>query len=142
MTIHGSAEARQLARRLLERETTGVTEEAALGAAMQHAYGRMSDQLRRCVGEDGFTALLARALSRTQSEWPVLKQLKRVDARRVHLDVASGVDAHGVKVVDEALESLFAAIVDILGDLIGADMVGNLLGDDRPGHTRDNGRSP
>jgi hypothetical protein len=37
------------------------------------------------------------------------------------------VDGHGVATVRAALEALFAALVDILSDLIGTDMVRNLL---------------
>jgi hypothetical protein len=143
MTILGSPESRQMARHLLERELDGVTDEAAVGAAMQRAYGRVSENLSRSVGEDGYAALLARALTRAQPEQPVWNHIRRVDAGRIHLDVAAGVSGNGAKAVDQALESLFAALVDILSDLIGADMVRNLLDLDEPRpRTQDNGRRP
>jgi len=56
------------------------------------------------------------------------------------LDVVAGVRGHGANAVDQALEELFVAIVDILSDLIGADMVRNLLTHDEPRRTQDNGR--
>jgi hypothetical protein len=140
MTIQGSVESRRMARHLLEREIAGLTEEAAVGAAMQRAYGRMSESLSRSVGEDGYTALLTRALTRVQPEQPVWKHIRRADAGRIRLDVVAGVRGHGAPVVDQALEALFVAIVDILSDLIGADMVRNLLTHDEPQRTRDNGR--
>jgi hypothetical protein len=140
MTIQGSAESRQIARHVLERETAGAIEESAVGAAMQRAYGQVSESLTRSVGEEGYTALLARALSRSQPEHPLLKHLCQVDGRRIHLDVRAVVGGHGAQAVGEALEALLAAIVDILGGLIGADMVRNLLDHDEPRHPSDNGR--
>jgi hypothetical protein len=140
MTIQGSAESRLMARHLLEREIAGLTEESAVGAAMQRAYGRLSENLSRSVGEDGYTALLTRALTRVQPEQPVWKHIRRADAGRIRLDVVAGVRGHGTKAVDQALEELFVAIVDILSDLIGADMVRNLLTHDERRRTQDNGR--
>jgi hypothetical protein len=139
MAIQGSAESRQIAHHLLERETAGVSDESAVGAAMQRAYGQVSERLTRSVGEEGYSALLARALSRSQPEHPLLKHL-RVDGHRIHLDVTAVVKGHGAQAVGEALETLLAAIVDILGGLIGADMVRNLLDHDEPRHPQDNGR--
>ena len=140
MTIHGSAESRQMARHLLEREIAGLTEEAAVGAAMQRAYGRVSENLSRSVGEDGYTALLTRALTLVQPDQPVWKHIRHADAGRIRMDVAAGVRGHGAQAVDQALEALFVALLDILSDLIGADMVRNLLTHDEPRGTRDNGR--
>jgi hypothetical protein len=94
---------------------------------MQQAYTRVSETLRRSVGEDGYNALLSRALARTESEKTLLKEIRRNDAAGIHLDVAAAVDGHGAATVAAALESLLAALVEILSDLIGADMVRNLL---------------
>jgi len=127
MTTLQSPAARELARQLLERETGGVTEAAGLGAAMQRACVRVSDNLRRSIGEDGYRALLARALARTESAQPVLKHIRRTDAVGIHLDVTPAIEGHGPVAVGMALEALLAALVDILGDLIGVDMVRNLL---------------
>ncbi|HWH51493.1 MAG TPA: hypothetical protein VN651_08105 [Gemmatimonadaceae bacterium] len=140
MTSHGSAESRQLARHLLDRETIDVTEESALAAAMQRAYERVSKDLRETFGEDGFAALLVRALSRVQAGSEVLEAMRRVEGSRIHLEVAAGVGGHGAKAAAEALESLITAIVDILSDLIGADMVRHLLVHDGSAQTRDDRR--
>jgi hypothetical protein len=132
MTIPGSPAAREMARQLLERETAGTTD-VARGAAMQRAWTRVAETLRRSVGEDGYSALLARALARLEAEQPVLKDIRRSDASGIHLDVAATVEGHGAATVGAALESLLAALVEILSDLIGADMVLNLLDhDDHP----------
>jgi hypothetical protein len=140
MTTLESPAARELARQLLERETGGVTEGAGLGAAMQRACVRVSDNLRRSIGEDGYRALLARALVRTESAQPVLKHIRRTDAAGIHLDVTPAIEGHGPVAVSMALEALLAALVDILGDLIGADMVRNLLIYDDSARTLDGRR--
>jgi len=143
MTNQESPASRQMARHLLEREMDGATDEATIGTAMQRAYGRVSENLSRSVGEDGYAALLARALTRAQPGLPVWNHIRRVDGGRIHLDVAAGVSGNGAKAVDDALESLLAALVDILSDLIGTDMVRSLLElDEPPRRIEDNGRQP
>jgi hypothetical protein len=127
MTIPGSPEAREIARQLLERETAGVTEAAELGAAMQRACARVSEDLRRSIGNEGYDALLARALAIAEAEQPVLQRIRRVDPTGIHLHVAAGVEHHGPTAVHVALESFFARLVEVLSELIGVDMVRNLL---------------
>jgi hypothetical protein len=127
MTNPESPTARELARQLLERETASATEVADFGAAMQRACAGVSETLRRSVGDDGYSALLARALVRAEVAQPVLTSIRRNGAGGIHLDVVAAVEDHGPVVVGAALESLLAALVDILSDLIGADMVCSLL---------------
>jgi hypothetical protein len=141
MTTPVSSAARAMARQLLEHEEGGATE-AGLGATMQRASTRLADNLRSSVGEDGYSALLVRALARTESDHPVLKDMRRTDAVGIHLDVVGGVEGHGAAAVGAALESLLAALVDILSDLIGADMVRSLLDRDDLPRARRNGRTP
>jgi hypothetical protein len=125
-----SPAARELAQRLLERETAGETDVARLGEAMQRVYSHVSKTLSRFVGDDGYRALLTRALTRAGPEHTVWKNARRDDATGPHLDVARAVEGHGAVIVGTALESLVAALVEILSDLIGADMVRNLLDHD------------
>src|SRR5438067_12064538 len=117
MTSPGSPAAREMARHLIERETAGAAEAAELGAAMQRVFTGVSEKLRRSIGDDGCHALLARALSSAQTEQPVLKDIGRIDTAGIHLNVATGVEGHGVAAVRLALESLLSALVDILSDL-------------------------
>jgi hypothetical protein len=125
--------ARELARYVLEREAAGTTDAASRAAAMQRAWARVSETLRRSVGEDGYNALLARALVHSEAQHPLLKNIRRADASGMRLDVITAVEAHGAVSAGAAVESLLAAIVEILGDLIGGDMVRNLLSqDDHP----------
>ena len=118
--------ARPLARELLERETAGATE-GRFGPAMQRACTRVSENLRRCVGEDGYSALFAHAVARTEYDQRVLTDIRCSDATGVHLDVVTAVQLHGAANVGAAVESLLAALLDILSDLIGADMARALV---------------
>ena len=136
MTTRGSPAARELARELLERETESATG-ARLGAAMDRASTRLSEQLRSVLGQDGFSALLDRAIVRTQSDEPLLREIHRADGRGIQLDVITAAEIHGAEPIKMALESLFAALVDILGELIGMDMVRSLL--DHDGSPRTSG---
>jgi hypothetical protein len=128
MTNARSSTAGELARRLLAREIAGNGERAAIAAAMQRLCTRVSENLRRSVGDDGYNALLARALMRTQPEHPALLDIRRLGENDIFLDgVVASVEIHGVPAVTAALESLLATLVDVLSGLIGADMVTNLL---------------
>jgi hypothetical protein len=72
-----------------------------------------------------------RAFARTRPQHPVLNEIGRTGETGVSLDgVVDGVNAHGVRAVSEAVESLLATLADILGGLIGADMAMNLLDHD------------
>lgn len=142
MTTSESPVAREMARQLLDRESGGATKAAGLGATMQQTYTRVADNLRHAVGEDGYSALLVRALARSQSDHPVLEDMRRTEPAGIHLDVVGCVEVHGAAAVGAALESLLAALVDILSDLIGADMVRSLLDDDDLPRARRNGGTP
>jgi hypothetical protein len=126
----GSSTVRDLARQLLDRERSDTAERADLGAAMQRACVDVSEKLRCTVGEDGYGALLARALARTEMERPILKTIRRDDTARIQLDVVTAVEEHGATIVRAGLEALLTALFEILGELIGMDMVRSLLGDD------------
>jgi hypothetical protein len=87
------------------------------------------------MGEDGADALFARALARTESQHPALKNMLRLDEAGggIHLNgVVASVEAHGAAAVNSAMEALLAALVDILGRLIGEDMAIRLIDHDDP----------
>lgn len=131
MTKTPSSTTGDLARHLLAREALISDDPAATGAAMQQACIRLSENLRRSVGDDGHAALLGRAFARTQGVHPALIDLRAESGDDIYLDgVVASVQAHGVPTVAAALESLFATLIDVLSDLIGADMVLNLLDHD------------
>ena len=133
---HPSPTSRDLARRLLAREAPPADNPAMAAAALQRACARVSANLRDSVGDDGRDALLARALARTESDHPALKDVRGVDHGAVHLN-------NVVASVTLAIEALLAALLDVLGRLIGEDMAMRLLDLDLPGPSRDGGtRTP
>ena len=101
------------------------------GAALQSACLRTAEYMRDLLGEDGSNALLVRALARTEAGHPALKSIRRLNEGRIHLDsVAAGVEAHGVTAVTSAIEALLAALIEILGRLIGDEMAIRLIDQD------------
>lgn len=124
---------RELARRLLEREIGAAEDPAVVAASMQRVCTRVSDNLRRAVGDDGHSALLARALARTEPHHPALANVHRMCDTGICLDgVAATVSSRGLPVVGAALEALLAALIETLSGLIGADMVANLVDHESP----------
>jgi hypothetical protein len=109
-------------------------------AALQRTLVRVCANLRDSVGDDGRDALLGRALARAESEHPALKDIRRLNHGAVQLDnVVASVEAHGVAAVTTAIEALLAALLDVLGRLIGEDMAMRLLDQDLPGPSPDGG---
>ena len=131
MTRPPSKDALELARQLLERETSGTLEPAETGAALQRTLALVSENLRRAIGDDGYTALLTRAIAQTQTDTSALGGVRgdgslvfSADGHTAH------VGPHNIHLVSAAFESLLASIIDVLSGLIGADMVLNLLDPD------------
>jgi hypothetical protein len=143
MTDMPPSAARDMARRLLAQETKGADQPDAVVAGIQQLCTRVSDNLRQSVGDDGYNALLARVLRRTEPEHPVLTDIRRVADSGIYLDrVSAGVESHGVAAVQAAIESLLATLIDVLAGLIGADMVLNLLDHDDPSSHTPRSRQP
>ena len=96
-----SPDALQIARRVLSRENVhgvdGRAQPEVAGAALQQACIRVSDNLRDAMGEAGCTALIARALARTETNYPALKNMRRLTDSGIHFDgVIASVKTHGV----------------------------------------------
>ncbi len=127
-----------LARELLGRGPAENGDVPKTGADMQRAFARVSDNLRRSLGEDGYHALLGRAIARTQSNEPVWTATRDAGLG-IDLDVVAAVERHGAIAVGAALESLVAGLFDILSDLIGAEMARNLLDHADPHRARAGG---
>jgi len=121
---------------LLGREgIPGDGEQRGVGDALQRMCARMCCNLRDTMGDDGCTALLARALARTEAAHPALMSIRRISRGTISLDrVVDGVEAHGVAAVTAGIEALLIALIEILGRLIGEDMAIRILelGEPRP----------
>ena len=119
-----------MARQMLDRDAAGATEVERLGVALERTFTRVSGNIRRSVGEDGYAALLARAVVTTESDESVLIVIPRSDAMGVDLDIATAVEAHGVQCRRRVAGISARGLVDILSDLIGEDMARTLLDHD------------
>lgn len=103
------------------------------GADLQRTCLRVVENLRDAMGEDGCTALLARALARTEHDHPALKDIRRLNNGGIHLDgVMASIEAHGAAPVTAAIEAMLAALIDVLGRLIGEDMALRIIDQDVP----------
>ncbi|HEU4994199.1 MAG TPA: hypothetical protein VFT29_05240 [Gemmatimonadaceae bacterium] len=101
---------------------------ANAGERMQRLCTRLSHNLRWSLGDDGYDALLTRALKRAEAEHRSLKDFYRITDSGIQLDgVAAAIHRHGETEVAAAIESLLTALIELLSSLIGADMVLNLL---------------
>lgn len=120
----------QIARRLLAREAPPgrKAEPEAVSAALERTCMRVSANLRDAMGDDGLTALLARALARTERDHPALQSIRRSDNGGIQLDgLAASIETHGERPVTAAIEALLAALIDVLSRLIGEDMAIRLV---------------
>lgn len=132
----------QLAHRLIARGgagDAGTAREVAL--ALQRTCARVIELLRDSMGDEGCTALLARALKRAEAQHPALKTLRRTTDDTIDLDgVVASVEANGTAAVTAAVEALLMALVDVLTRLIGEDMTMRIIDADAP--SRRNGTTP
>jgi hypothetical protein len=120
----------QIARHLLTREAVPGQEgePTTVAESLRQTCVHVCDQLRDSMGEDGCSALLARALARTEADHPALKHLRRLNGPGVQLDgVAASVEAHGAAATTAAIEALLAALVELLSRLIGEELAMRLL---------------
>jgi hypothetical protein len=120
--------ARQIARRLIlsRRAEAGGdgTSARAAAASCDHLYRELS----RWVGPDGCDALFTRALAQARADHPALAQIHLQPRSEPYIDgVAETIMAHGDRTTADALESMLARLVELLGRLIGDDMAMKLI---------------
>lgn len=119
--------ARQIARRLIRSrsaESGDGTGARTAASAADHLYGEFS----RWVGPDGCHALFTRALAQARAEHPALAEIHLKPRSEPYIDgVAETIMAHGDRATSDALESMLARLVELLGRLIGDDMAMKLI---------------
>src|SRR6185503_4789994 len=78
----------EIAKRLLAREGVpgGTVDNKTTAAALQRVCIRVTGNLRETMGDDGTTALLVRALARTESHHPVLSSIRHLNGRGLSLE--------------------------------------------------------
>jgi hypothetical protein len=120
---------REIARRLIDsrrQERTGAdTAARAAASACDHLYRELS----RWVGVDGCHALFTRSLAQARTEHPTLAQIQLRPRSEPYVDgLAAAIIAYGDAGTAEALESMLVRLLELLGRLIGDDMVMKLVG--------------
>lgn len=109
-------------------EAQSPEEQRRAAEALQLLCTRVTDNLRDTMGVEGSTALVARAIARTEGAHPCLALIERRDGREIHLDgVAAALETHGHAAVDAAITALLTTLVEILGRLIGEDMAMRII---------------
>ncbi len=128
----------ELARQFLTSDTSTALGDDPNGAP-DRACRRLSDELAQWVGGDGARALFARALrtARATGSYPVLKMLRTNPASGRCLDgLTEGAQRYGLAAANDAAVAVLAALIELLGRLIGDDMAVSLLDQSA------NGRAP
>jgi hypothetical protein len=126
--LPNTTKAQQLAHRLVELEQTasGLKTSRAQSAAL--AGQKLYQSLSRWIGSDGCHALFFRAREEARSDWPALEPLYlRVRSEPYVEGVAQSVEAFGETATADAIESMLADVIELLGRLIGVDMATNLI---------------
>jgi hypothetical protein len=110
-------------------------EGAALAAAA--ACERICRSLTQSLGLMGSRALLARALSRAQTEHSALREVSVSRRSGVALDgVERAARSHGESGVVAGLETVLSVLFALLARLIGGDMVARLVAQSAPSGMR------
>ncbi|CAN5123532.1 hypothetical protein BH09GEM1_BH09GEM1_12940 [soil metagenome] len=130
--------ARELTRRLVQREAWQRDVPVDDAFAVLTAGERACRELSRSLGAPGFNALLTRALHNAQAEFPFLAGV-RVDPASPHVlgGVPELVQSHGAAPVAAALTASLVSMFTMLGLLIGDDMVARLVERDSPASPHD-----
>lgn len=121
----GSAAAGESARRLWAG--AGATSETpeAIAAAAERLGTQLRRGLGRWIGTDGYYTLLGRAAAATREAHPTLNPVSYFrDGAPVTL---AAVQAHGARAVVDGLVALLAALIELLGRIIGDEMARHLV---------------
>jgi hypothetical protein len=120
-----SAAAGESARRLWAG--AGGTSETpeAIAAAAERLGTQLRRGLGRWIGTDGYYTLLERAAAATKEAHPTLNPVSYFrDGAPVTL---AAVQAHGAKAVVDGLVALLAALIELLGRIVGDEMARRLV---------------
>ena len=118
----------QLTSRLIAREESSRDTPDAMVAAVQAACERLNRELSRWVGANGSLALFTRALAEARAQHPVLAEIRiRTRSEATLEGVAETVQKHGAPATADGLTSLLVTLLELLGRLIGDDMVMRLV---------------
>jgi CheY-like chemotaxis protein len=115
-----SASATSAARRLWQRDGARPGTAAELTADAERVAGGIQRRLVRWIGGEGYHLLLQRALVHAREVQPALDGLT-CDQGHVR-GITEAVEAHGEAKVADGVGVLLAALIDRLGQMVGAEM--------------------
>lgn len=123
--ISKSAAATDAARRLWARAGGDSRVPKEMAAAAEYLGSHLQTGLGRWIGAAGFRALLERALGLARAEHPALASLSGLEGDEQAITAA--VREHGASAVSAGLVTLVAALIDLLGRIIGGAMAVHLV---------------
>jgi hypothetical protein len=127
---------------LLAREASEGDTPGGVAAATERVCGRVSEYLSRWVGTDGSGALFARALASAQAEHPALGNVRYSRQSAVCLDgLAESARTHGAGAAADGVTAILAALIELLGRLIGDDIAIRLVEQSMSTQTPDDTRA-
>lgn len=118
--------ARRIARRLVDAGKSG--ESASRTSAAVIACNQLYRNVSRWVGSDGCHALFTRAFSQVRTSYPVLEKIQLRAGSDPYIEESTeAIEAVAAPATAEALETIIAAVIELLGRLIGDDMAIKLV---------------
>jgi hypothetical protein len=121
----GSPAASEVARRLWERAADGASAPEQLATAADRMCTELRVGLGRWIGTEGYQALVDRALVQTRKQHPALDGFSCLGGDEP--GTAAAVGKHGTSQVAEGLVATVAAVIELLGRIIGAEMAVRLV---------------
>lgn len=119
--------ARDVARRLLSRATEGA-DSSALVEAVERMWASIGGGLGRWFGPYGALALVSRALARAREDDPSLADVTATIVPSLQVSgLAEITRAHGAEATIQGAVAMLAALVELLGQLVGYDVATNIL---------------
>jgi hypothetical protein len=120
--------AQEIVRRLISSRAPHTKRGDTAARTAVAACDNLYRELSRWVGPDGCHALFTRALAQARDEYPTLAKIHLQPRSESYIDgVAEAIMVDGDAATAEALESMLARLVELLGRLIGDDMAMKLI---------------
>lgn len=120
--------ARELAHHLIAREQDAGRAPPDVTAAAERVVRRLADELTGWFGPYGARALLARALADVQGSHPALGAVRVSASSSPELDgLTERARIHGADAVAAGVVELLAALVELLGRMIGDELAMTLM---------------
>jgi hypothetical protein len=120
-----SIDATDAAARLWARVAGGATSPAEVAAAADLMCTQLRVELARWIGNVGYGALLARALTAARAEHPALDDISCLGGDAS--EIAAAMPTHGAISLSAGLVAVVAELVELLGRIIGARMAVQLV---------------